>query len=75
MKQNDGLKGMKRRAALLAAFTMIAVVAMVFFLFCLIEAFGLLFTHGTFTFALPALATAFAVLAFLAFALLGSGAR
>ena len=50
MNRNDNLEGMKRRAALLAAFTIIAVVAMVFFLFCLIEAFGLLFTHGAFTF-------------------------
>lgn len=75
MNRNDNLEGMKRRAALLAAFTIIAVVAMVFFLFCLIEAFGLLFTHGAFTFTLPALATAFAVLAFLAFALVGSGSR
>lgn len=75
MKRNDCLKELKWRAALLTALTLIAVVMMVFFLFCFIEAFGLLFTHGSFTFTLPAIATAFAILAFLAFALVGGGAK
>jgi hypothetical protein len=75
MKRNDCLKELKWRAALLTTLTLIAMMALVFFLFCFIEAFGLLFTHGSFTFTLPAIATAFATLAFLVFALVGGGAR
>lgn len=75
VKRDDG----RERITLIALFTTIAgvllAVVLMFCFFCLVESFALLFTHGTFTLVLPAIATAITVFAAMALAIVGGGAR
>lgn len=73
--RNDGRKRVKRIALFLTVAGVMLAVALMFCFFCLIESFALLFTHGTFTLALPAIATAVTLLALTAVAIVGGGAR
>lgn len=71
-KRDDGRTSINRIALFM---TVAAVLLAVVLMFCLVESFTLLFTHGTFTLVLPAIATAITVFAFLALAIVGGGAR
>lgn len=62
-------------SVLVTVLVAVSCIALMFFFFCFVEAFALLFTHGTFSFALPALVTAFAILAFIALAIVGGAAE
>lgn len=74
-KRDDGGKGVYRIALFTTVAGVMLVVVLMFCFFCLVESFALLFTHGTFTLVLPAIATAITVFAFMALAIVGGGAR
>lgn len=74
-KQDDGSKRVNRIALFVTVAGVILVVILMFCFFCLVESFALLFTHGTFTLVLPAIATAITVFAFMALAIVRGGAR
>ena len=74
-KRDDGGKSVNRIALFTTVAGVMLVVVLMFCFFCLVESFTLLFTHGTFTLVLPALATAITVFAFMALAIVGGGAR
>lgn len=74
-KQDDGSKRVNRIALFVTVAGVILVVILMFCFFCLAESFALLFTHGTFTMVLPAIATVITVFAFMALAIVGGGAR
>ena len=75
VKRDDGSKSVNRIALFRTVAGVMLVVVLMFCFFCLVESFSLLFTHGTFTLVLPAIATAITVLAFMALAIVGGGAR
>lgn len=75
VKRDDGSKSVNRIALFMTVAGVMLVVVLMFCFFCLVESFSLLFTHGTFTLVLPAIATAITVLAFMALAIVGGGAR
>lgn len=60
-------------AALLTAVAVIATVAFFFLMFCLTELFINLFTGGLFSWVFPCMATAMAILALLALAIVMGG--
>lgn len=74
-KRDDGGKSVNRIALFMTVAGVMLVVVLMFCFFCLVESFALLFTHGTFTLVLPAIATAITVFAFMALAIVGGGAR
>lgn len=74
-KRDDGGKSVNRIALFTTVAGVMLVVVLMFCFFCLVESFALLFTHGTFTLVLPAIATAITVFAFMALAIVGGGAR
>lgn len=74
-KRDDGGKSVNRIALFTTVAGVMLVVVLMFCFFCLVESFTLLFTHGTFTLVLPAIATAITVFAFMALAIVGGGAR
>lgn len=75
VKRDDGIKSVNRIALFMTVAGVMLVVVLMFCFFCLVESFALLFTHGTFTLVLPAIATAITVFAFMALAIVGGGAR
>ena len=75
VKRDDGRTSINRIALFMTVAAVLLAVVLMFCFFCLVESFTLLFTHGTFTLVLPAIATAITVFAFLALAILGGGAR
>lgn len=75
VKRDDDYKSINRIALLTTVAAVLLAVVLMFCFFCLVESFTLLFTHGAFTFVLPAIATAITVFAFLALAIVGGGAR
>lgn len=75
VKRDDGSKRVNRIALFVTVAGVMLVVILMFCFFCLVEQFTLLFTHGTFTLVLPAIATAITVFAFMALAIVGGGAR
>lgn len=75
VKRDDGSKNVNRIAPFVTVAGVILVVILMFCFFCLVESFALLFTHGTFTLVLPAIATAITVFAFMALAIVGGGVR
>ena len=75
VKRDDESKSVNRIALFMTVAGVMLVVVLMFCFFCLVESFSLLFTHGTFTLVLPAIATAITVLAFMALAIVGGGAR
>lgn len=75
VKRDDGSKLVNRIALFVTVAGVMLVVILMFCFFCLVEQFALLFTHGTFTLVLPAIATAITVFAFMALAIVGGGAR
>lgn len=75
VKRDDGSKRVNRIALFVIVAGLMLVVILMFCFFCLVESFALLFTHGTFTLVLPAIATAITVFAFMALAIVGGGAR
>lgn len=74
-KRDDGRKNITRIALFATVAAVLLAVVLMFCFFCLVESFALLFTHGTFTLVLPAIATAITVFAFMALAIVGGGAR
>lgn len=74
-KRDDGGKIVNRIALFMTVAGVMLVVVLMFCFFCLVESFTLLFTHGSFTLVLPAIATAITVFAFMALAIVGGGAR
>ena len=75
VKRDDGSKRVNRIALFVTVAGLMLVVILMFCFFCLVESFALLFTHGTFTLVLPAIATAITVFALMALAIVGGGAR
>lgn len=75
VKRDDGSKRVNRIALFMTVAGVMLVVILMFCFFCLVESFALLFTHGTFTLVLLAIATAITVFAFMALAIVGGGAR
>ena len=76
MKRNDldeAACKAKRGAVLLAAVAVIGAVAFIFLMFCLAELFINLFTGGWFSWVFPCVATAMAILALLALAIVMGG--
>ena len=78
MKRSDLEKAVRKvrlAAALLTAVAVIATVAFFFLMFCLTELFINLFTGGWFSWVFPCVATAMAILALLALAIVTGGSN
>lgn len=73
--RKDGRKSVKRIALFMTIAACVLVVGLVFLSFCMIEALVLLFTGGVFSLTFPAIATAVAVFAIMALALVAGGAE
>lgn len=76
MKRNDldeAACKAKRGAVLLATVAAIGAMAFIFLMFCLIELFINIFTGGWFSWVFPCMATALAILALLALAIVTGG--
>lgn len=63
------------RIAVKSVTLLITIVGLLFLSFCVVEALVLLFTGGAFSLVFPAIATAVAVLAIMALALVAGGAE
>lgn len=74
-KRDDYRVAVKSVALLITIAVCLLIVGLLFLSFCVVEALVLIFTGGAFSLVFPAIATAVAVLAIMALALVAGGAE